>query len=240
VRLLNFDDRILITDEFGTFHDFNSERRYQKLLDWPRLKNPDARAYQRLVEKNIDPRIFLERLTKERPIGRDIFKILEDMAVGEFSVIGDKAPLTYLAKTNILINTIPNFKIIFTMRDGRDVISSQIRNYKGVGKSADWAQPTIEQAQSFRYNWVGSAKLIDKYLDLYPNHTTLVKYEDLLNDLENGIYKIQEFLGLEISTLDDGGWYKPVHRGVWEQEHSEMMTKLSDEFKKWLERFEYI
>ena len=126
------------------------------------------------------------------------------------------------------------------MRDGRDVISSQIRLYRGPGKSAPWTKSTVEEVQQCRSNWAGAAKLIDKYLNLYPDHTMLGKYEDLLDNLDSGICKIQEFLGLNISVLDDGGWYRPVHRGAWKQEHPDMMSKLSVEFKKWLERFEYI
>lgn len=240
VRLLNFDDRIFLTDEFGTFHDFESYGRYKKILNWSRLKNSRLKEYQCLSKKNIDPGIFLERLEEEKPIGQDIFKVLEEVACKKFEVMGDKAPISYLNKITQLIKTIPNLKIIFTMRDGRDVISSQIRKYRGEGRSADWTQPTIGKAQSCGHNWVGSAYLIDKFLVMYPHQTMLVRYEDLVVNKQEGIYEIQEFLNLDLKNLDDGGWYIPINFKIWKKEHPKMMNKLSDEFKKWLERFEYI
>ena len=95
VRLLNFDDRILVTDEFGIFHDFNTYGRRKKLLSWPRLKNSNIRAYQRLVEKNISPEVFLKHLKSGELTGKDIFKVLEINGGKDFEVLGDKAPTTY-------------------------------------------------------------------------------------------------------------------------------------------------
>lgn len=93
------------------------------------------------------------------------------------TLIGDKTP--YLVFYLKHIGTIyPNAKFIFLVRSPFSVISSRMKNFS----------ESIEQATN---RWVWSMKEMKRHLNL--NHIVL-KYEDLVNDVDNQIERLGSFL----------------------------------------------
>lgn len=104
----------------------------------------------------------------------------------------DKHPLSTI-RLPLIAKMFPSAKIIFALRDPRDVVFSCFRRSFNMNASM-YEFNTIESAASY-YDAVMQAGAV--YLDKLPLKTMRVRYEDLVADFEPVATGVLEFLGLE-------------------------------------------
>jgi len=119
--------------------------------------------------------------------------------------LGDK----YLAKTDTtymgnfkqlkrLMELNPNLKLVWTIRDPRDVLMSKIR--RGQPKSRGGDGPTLSADATPKGAIESLRKMYNTYkkcVEIYPNRTTLVTMEDMILNTENVAKGLCEFLNVE-------------------------------------------
>ena len=107
-------------------------------------------------------------------------------------VFVDKHPLSTI-RLPLIAKVFPHAKIIFMIRDPRDVVLSCFRRSFNVNSST-YEFSTIEGAARY-YAAVMEAGAV--YLDRLPLDTHKIRYEDLVGDFEGQTKALCEFLGLE-------------------------------------------
>jgi len=182
-------------------------------------------------------------------IFNQIFLKYKDKNKKEAKYWGDKSPLN----TNFIKYIYPEFlaaKYIFLIRDPRDVMLS----YKKM----------IKKESKNYYQWYSLMKWEDSISSYdYLNNKSevhLIRYEDLINDTNNEIKKIQSFLNLDIidnlslfkEDIDSMGVTNMIHHqnlkkpisntsiGKWKSELSEEDLKcFNNRVKLKMKRFNY-
>ncbi len=107
---------------------------------------------------------------------------------------------------DILSDVLPNSKMIFLVRDGRDVVDSTVDAFK----KNTWLTKTgvIPRTEKDRKGFIhnvsrGWLKRNQIMLDAFQNHKNenkiLIRYEELLENTYENLKKIYEFMGVEIS-----------------------------------------
>ncbi len=108
----------------------------------------------------------------------------------------------------IILGSLPNSKLIFLLRDGRDVVDSQIDAFKkgswnegGTG----WIKNTTREKRIrlFSHSWTQS---IESVFESFQKHDSklkiLVKYEDLLTNTLAELRKIYDFLQINVDDRE--------------------------------------
>lgn len=152
-----------------------------------------------LLKKKISYKYFIDKIYKETKINinsfsnenlsneNDIFNLWEKILSYHDSNIFDKSP-QYLSSIDCLrlINNYSNYskrvKLLFLIRDPRDIISSQYKLWKGNIKTREFN--LINKLDNYHY-----LKKLNK--DIYT-----IKYENFENDLINEIIKIFTFCNI--------------------------------------------
>jgi len=163
---------------------------------------------------------------------------------------------------DILTQTLPKSKMIFLLRDGRDVLDSRIDMHS----EGSWAnlrfldKPKLRRKAIRYYSilWSDTIKIIN---DAYEMHDSklrlLVRYEKLKSDTLNELKKIYDFIGIQISEIElmeivekydfknipesqkgTGKFNRSAKIGGWKNnfdgEERELMNELmSENLKKW-------
>jgi len=107
---------------------------------------------------------------------------------------------------DILMECLPQSKMIFLTRDGRDVVDSRIAMH---GENT-WAKlkpilpkNRLKRITDYCYDWVDTINIVYK---AYQNHSKnlrlLVNYEDLRTDTLRELKKVYEFLGINVNKGD--------------------------------------
>jgi len=105
--------------------------------------------------------------------------------------------------SDVLLKCFPNSKLIFLIRDGRDVIDSRQSKFQNPRKGA--RGPETPEERKFRIGHFSMMWniMIETTQKAYENHDPdlriLVKYEDLRQESEREIKRIFEFLGYHLS-----------------------------------------
>lgn len=221
-ELLAHQKSIFVTNEFGIYNhwdDLNKWEAFEKAKDFSSFRANE----KSFANKGVDLDKFLQTVIDEKMSGKDVFCWIKENIPSKF--YGDKCPMSYLENISVHSEKFPNAKFIITMRDGRDVITSQIANFQRVGKAAHWMHPTIEEAE---YLWLDCVKKTMEHLN--DVRVLLWKYEDTT------LEELSDFIGSNIVNYND----MFQTRSTWQESHVNMMDRLSNEFKEYLERFEYI
>ena len=113
-------------------------------------------------------------------------------ALSADAVFVDKHPLSTI-RLPLIAKVFPTAKIIFMIRDPRDVVLSCFRRSFNVNNST-YEFNSIENAANY-YATVMEAGAV--YLDRLPLETLKVHYEDLVADFEGQTRALCDFLGLE-------------------------------------------
>lgn len=137
--------------------------------------------------------IFRPNLSKEE-ILKNIFNLIEEEHGETLDVIlhknnklhwGLKDPeLTY--HINDIEKFIPQSKVIIIVRDGRAVVNSYMENKWGLGTNA------YTGAQ----RWSEEVKKQLAFVDHYPENVFLLKYEDLIDNMERELRRVCNYLEL--------------------------------------------
>jgi len=166
------------------------------------------------------------------------------------------------AAADLLMETIPNSKLIFLVRDGRDVVDSWIDAHNKDSWNINRKPLRTEEARSKKIKEYSNywKDLTKDVLIAYQNHNPklrlLIKYEDLRKDTLSKLKQIYEFLNIdaseeEIKKIVDrysfekipssqkgkGKFYRSASPGSWkdnlsEQEKDLMNSILEEPLKK--------
>jgi len=115
--------------------------------------------------------------------------------------------------SEILMECLPNSKMIFLLRDGRDVTDSFMdaikpESWKGSRKDHPKTEEEIEKKRHKKINqyskmWNSFISAVSKSYDNHnPELRLLVKYEDLRKDTLPELKKIYNFIGIKITEED--------------------------------------
>ena len=232
--------RICIFNEYSLYYppvmEFNVWRRISEMND----DNPPPIKISRDIESLRSKLVEDLPSTASAERTRDwLFGLLRNPV----AVYGDKMPYMYLKAMEEIAKRFPGARFLLTLRDGRAVIASQIRQYRLAFESGDapdnWMQPTVEKAE---YLWLRSAK---KWLSLRadpPAPCMEVRYEQATQSPEKLAREISDFVGLdyrrnEFQEFFDG--YQAVHTETWREEMPDLEAQLSDEFRDALGQLGY-
>lgn len=256
--MLNQHSKLMITPEQWVLYEMIIKFKLFNLLPRKDLKNLIVGLISTSDSNNdwdTDFRPVLDRLQKIpdhqfslRRIIHEIFTEQGRQNGQDFVSWGDKSPLNiiYLEYIYPVFN---KSKFIFLIRDGRDVVSSMVKNNNRKFEFAMW-------------KWNYSVK---QYLWLKKripgNLLHVVRYEDLVNNTEQTLKELMQFLGFvyESSMLDykqsiehlkvaDKTHHKNLKKdvtstkiGVWEKRLSdEQIDQVNEKLKTNLEKFNYI
>jgi tetratricopeptide (TPR) repeat protein len=164
----------------------------------------------------------------------------------------DKMPLASVALP-VVAKLFPNARILFAVRDPRDVVLSCFRRRFGMNPSM-YQLLTLDGAAAY-YDAV--MRLAELYRDILPLPQHVVRYESLVEDFEGTARAACEFLGLEwdpaladfatkargrgISTPSASQVARGLNRdgqGVWRR-YAEQMAPVLPMLEPWVERFGY-
>lgn len=100
-------------------------------------------------------------------------------------VIGEKTP-GHILNYKTIVSAYPDTKFIIVMRDGRDCVLSNIKE--------KW---TYRNPKKHAAEWNYYIAHYNDLISKYPDKAIIVKYENLIENPEQEIKKIMEFIGLE-------------------------------------------
>ena len=243
-RFLNRDPRMMVLHEANLFGLWNV-RHFNSTAHKLRLNlNKDRLDYSGpFIEKELDIDKFFQHLEHNHLTGAGVINYLREHSTAE--VVGDKNPMSYINMAGQILS-IPNTKLIVIVRDGRDAICSYVRHAQRCIKNkkplAHWAKPTPEEAQ---YVWVSNLKSLQRISHLRETgNLFVVKFEEATTKKDAFMKSVQKFLGLEWHpVIDDDRYYapfSPVRMGTWKEEIPDIMSRVDDEFKHYMEMFSYI
>jgi len=137
-----------------------------------------------------------------------------------FSSWGDKTP-NYLNDIDILYELFPDSKYIYIVRDGRDVTLSLLEK--------DWGPNNVYYCAKY---WVG-LNSSNQYFDALEVSKNLyqLKYEDLLDNVEEHVREIYTFLDVEYDEVELAqlaATVKPGNYNKWKKQMTSMQMNTFD------------
>lgn len=157
---------------------------------------------------------------------------------------GDKMPYNYLANMHEIVGRYPRAKFLITLRDGRAVIASQIRQFncaiRSGRKPSRWMKPSVAEAQ---YLWLRSAKAWLRLRSNPPAPCLEIRYEQSVQSPADLAKAICAFVGITYRADDFREFfdqYRPVNAETWREEIKDIEDQLSDEFLDALGQLGYI
>ena len=161
----------------------------------------------------------------------------------------------------IILECLPKSKLIFLLRDGRDIVDSQIDAFKKGSWNEDggeWLKNTTRERriELLSKGWTKSIKSV---FESFQKHNSklkiLVKYEDLLTNTLDELQKIYDFIGIKTSENElkekikkyefknipnsmkgSGKFYRVATPGKWKenfnQEEQKLMNSIMGEILK--------
>lgn len=236
-KLLGQQKDLFITNELGTYDDWDNKNKWANYINSKHWMN--FVANESIFESHgLDLYSFRETVIKNKLSAQDIFRWLTTHV--DVKLFGDKCPITYLRNMQRLLKKFPNSKFIIVVRDGRDVIASQIRGFHkwppgNPNHAAHWMKATVQEAVPL---WRDMALLTKQAVEFVPKDRLFVfRYEDAVMDSSSFCEKISYFLGVDIE--DKNAYFKPVNLNMWKETHSNMESILDDDFKAMLSYFNY-
>lgn len=238
---LSSHDRYCIFNEYHLYYESEFDCNIWNRIDQMRADNPpptkvsgSMRSLQSRLRQDLPEPVLCE-LTRDWLFG---------LMQGPVEVYGDKMPYKYLLSMREIAAMYPDAKFLITLRDGRDVVASQIRHYHRaieLGLSPEhWMAPSVRDAE---YLWLRSARDWLKLRANPPAPCMELRYEEATQspqclaksicDFTGTIYREKEFAGLYEQ-------YQAVNIGAWRDEIDDMEQQLSGEFLSALAELGYV
>jgi len=159
-------------------------------------------------------------------------------------VYGDKLPQRYLDQMESLCRRFPRARVIVTLRDGRDVVASQIRWYRErlrVSEQVEWwMRPSVASAERV---WLNCMRRWERLRDRIATDRWLeVDYTRATAQPEAMLEDVCRFLRVPFDRemFRDGlEHYQAVHVGQWQLELPDIDNQVSNVFRGMLRRFGY-
>ena len=136
----------------------------------------------------------------------------------------------------------PGARLIITVRDGRDVVASQLRNYEHPSEYGhqDWRRATVREAQSL---WLKYMLAWERWRPQLPARRFIeLRYEDAVADVDTLLRRLLELTGAELDLAGFDAFrefYRPTHVGTWRKTHPDLDQHLSEDFLACLGRWGY-
>ncbi len=239
-RALSGHDNFCIFNEYHLYYqseyEFNIWHRIQRM----RNDNPPP------IKISSDTASLKSKLLEEMPLPAacpSTRNWLFSQVDKPVKVYGDKMPYKYLETMPEVVENFPDVKFLIVLRDGRDVVTSQIRRYEVAIENniipAHWMQPTVQEAE---YLWLRS---VTTWLKLRsdPQAPCLeVRYEQATESPETLAREICDFVGINYREEDFRRFlkqYRPVHIDTWRNEINGIESQLSSEFLDALDQLGY-
>ncbi|KAA3621205.1 MAG: sulfotransferase [Proteobacteria bacterium] len=158
-------------------------------------------------------------------------------------VYGDKLPGVYLMQMRKLARAMPQARFIVTLRDGRAVIASQLREFEVARRQnrppQPWMTPSIAKAQEM---WLRFARAWIPLRDDPPAPCLELRYESAIADPESMFRQVCDFIGVAFDRSEFAealSLYRGVHVDAWKRECPDIDQHLSPEFHEALSHFGY-
>jgi hypothetical protein len=237
-KLLGQQRDLFVMNEIGVYDDWDNVNKWCNFIHTKEWINFVANE-KIFGAHGLDLYEFREIVMAQKMSGRDIFEWLFNNV--NVSLIGDKCPITYINNMLVFANKFPNAKFVIVIRDGRDVVASQIRGYHrwppGSPDHANhWMKATVQEAQGLWLNV--SRAILQRINQIDKNRLYVFRYEDAIKDMDLFCLDLSKFLGVNITNVD--GFFKSTNVGKWVDEHPNMMDGLSYEFRNMLSEFGYL
>lgn len=231
VQFLSLQDRVLVTNEIGLYDNWDNKNKWKNSLKrgtWMNFIANDM-IFER---KGFDLETFRQATIDGKMSGRDQCEWF--LSHDSVDIIGDKVPIGYINQMRMLANKFPNAKFLIVIRDGRDVVASQIRAYHkwppgNPEHAPHWMKETVEEAQNL---WLRiNVNTLNNSLAVPSRRFMSFRYEDFFKDPNGLCAQLSEFVGAKI---EHKSYFKATRIHKWKEEHPDMMDKLSNEFKNML------
>lgn len=227
-EFLSQSPNIIIPAEFAMYSEWDDPYNYMRIAYMTGAKANNRILYY----KGIHAYSFVRRLQKMGgTTGKQSLEMLVNVCPNTVEVFGDKLPITYISKADKLLSMFDNLKIMIIMRDGRNVMESQVRRAKDSENDFFWHEKDIRSAES---TWLGTVKDIEKLEK--SDRILIYKYEDLLTNPLMFRECVSNFIETDVKMIEN--FFKPSEFD-WRTEYPDLMNFLSDEFKEKLKRFGY-
>lgn len=241
--LLSKHSEIIYTDELWTYRNpiiINKkidklDKRYPKLIGRPFI--PVS-----VLQDNY--KNFLDEW-KNNPIksGTDLVnRLLKYSPRINSKIYGDKLP-EYVFDLELLNKLLKRPKVLMCIRDGRDVIQSQIFRYnyfmKLHGKIGNhfWCHSTVEECIHDWRNWLRYMIAWDSIKDKIDHYE--IYYNRLIQEPEKVAKEVAEFLNVNSEEMIKI-FQKNIHakrKNIWKKYHPNMNEKLPESWKQMLEKY---
>ncbi len=200
--MLNAHSKITIPPESGFTHWLASK--YKDVKFTQKIYNQfviDLFASKKFETFGLHQVDVLSLISKKQP---QTYENLIELVYRSYALKQNKDSLIYGDKNNYYINHIselldifPSSKLVFIIRDGRDVAVS----YKKINESVinSLYKPMLPtNIQDMAKEWIKNAESLKYYVNSDTEcHSIFIKYEDLIENPKNTITKVLNFLGLK-------------------------------------------
>lgn len=149
---------------------------------------------------------------------------------------------------DLILDALPRSRVLFLLRDGRDVVDSELaavapggwlsQEFQGISPFRD--EDRLDFVARSASRWLWRTEVVEQAIRRHPEPSLTVKYEELLAEPLGGFRRIAEWLGLEVSdgelrrTVDAHGFerlpadwrgpekfYRAARPGLWREHLSD-------------------
>lgn len=182
--LLDRHSSVAVPPETFFFHVFSglSRRREKPDYEWLVSQYLDD-SY--MTAMKLDRSKILQRLHSYHPDHSSFFRcaLEEYAAVHNKSIIGEKTA-THLMWIDTIFQWYPNAKVVWIVRDGRDVAMAMMRLFH-------------KNLRAHCSNWRRSVELGLKFEQKYSDKIYQIRFENLVSNTEYELIKLGQFLGID-------------------------------------------
>jgi len=191
-------DETMIGAQLGAFYDNPAPH-------WALMNNHHKARFTRIIDRDRDDLFFSRKF--EKTWKKSLRLLILDRIRAQFGITGYdhivmKAPNESHA-SDLIMKCAPNSKLIFLVRDGRDVIDSRqgkFHNPRGLKARPETHEERKYRISHFALMWNIMIETTKKAYESHsPNLRLLVRYEDLRLDPVKEINRIYKFLGYDLS-----------------------------------------
>ena len=193
---IKFQDESQIGQHLGVI-------RHDPSTVWNIVNGVPNTKFPRIIDKDRQDLFFSEKYVTSWK------KPLRDLIISRLTAQHDLDSLDYLVMkspnesygSDIVMKCFPKSKLVFLIRDGRDVIDSRQGKFHNPGKDNQKKEHTLFRLHYFAMLWNIMIETTQKAYQLHDEHLRLMlKYEDLRTKPFAEINKIYKFLGYELSN----------------------------------------
>jgi hypothetical protein len=199
-------------EKFGTL--VNDNNVYQLVAYMYTGRKQVGSSYWGWLQKHVERNYFQEKILASVRSEQAIFQALMEIYAekqldkGQEVILGEKTP-THYYYVPTLLEWFPKAKVIQTFRDPRAIVVSTIKKIQKkkegglrakVANMPDWIIDRLVgpvEVLHISQAWLDAARLHAYYEKQYPQQYRLVKFEDIINDPENQVRQICNFLEID-------------------------------------------